>query len=216
MYALRVSEQAMADEDRGEAPDRTPPQGSIGHDRAAFDKAVAPLTPRLYRFCLAMCRDRAEADDVLQESLVRAWLHADSFEGRSEVFSWLCGIARNQFIEARRTRARRDGILNLVLNGCTTMLGAIFSGGTELRSPEQSCTDSEASSQLLTALKTLPEDFRMVVLMCDIEEMGYEEVAEALGVPIGTVKSRHARGRVRLNAAYRKLTEVSEDSEKKS
>jgi RNA polymerase sigma-70 factor (ECF subfamily) len=186
------------------APASTSPAGgcALSSDRFAFEAAIAPLMPRLYRFCLTLCRDRAEADDLLQDGVVKAFLHADSFEGRGDLFGWLCGILRNQFVETRRAAARRRTLLDSVLEGCTSMLGSIFTGGSETPDPEAFTLQNEQATRLLECLHTLPEEFRLVVLLCDIEELSHEDVASILQIPIGTVKSRHARGRARLSAAF--------------
>lgn len=195
----------------------TPLEGSeaiaraLRGDRVSFERAIAPAVPGVYRFCLALCRDRAEADDLLQESLVRAFVHRDSFEGRSELFSWLCGIARNQFLEARRVRARRAGLFDRVYESCRAALEPLF-GGDELApdDPERTALEREDSARLHRALHALPEEYRLVVLLCDIEELSHEQAARALDVPLGTIKSRQARGRARLAALYRTQLEREE------
>lgn len=179
------------------------PHPGLGADAAAFERAVAADVPALYRFCVALCRDRAEADDLLQETLVRAYLHRASFEGRGASFSWLCGIARNQHLEARRQRARRSSLLERVVDGCRAALEPLFREESEASDPEQAAVETEEGARLHRALHSLPEDFRLVVLLCDIEERSHEEAARVLGVPVGTVKSRQARGRARLAEWYR-------------
>jgi RNA polymerase sigma-70 factor (ECF subfamily) len=167
----------------------------------AFEARVRPLLPRLNRFCLMLCRDRAEAEDLLQDGLVRAFQHRRSFMGHGMLLGWLCGILRNQFTETRRSQARRRSLLDRALTGCTEVLGSMF-GGTEVPSPEVHACHSEATAQLYRCLHGMPEAFRMAVLLCDVEELSYEEAAEALGVPVGTVKSRHFRGRKHLSTAF--------------
>src|SRR5690349_17745618 len=81
-----------------------------GNERAQFEAEVEALMPRLHRFCLALCQEREEAEDLLQDSLVRAYLHRDSYQGHGSFFGWLCGIVRNQFIESRRSAARRRSL----------------------------------------------------------------------------------------------------------
>jgi RNA polymerase sigma-70 factor (ECF subfamily) len=161
--------------------------------------------PQLHRFCLTLCREREEAEDLLQESLVRAFLHRDSFLGRGSLLGWLCGIIRNQFIENRRAVARRSSLLDRVLEGASSVLGSLFTGGAEQPDPEAQACDSEQAALLHRCLHELPEKFRLVVLLCDVEELGYEEVASILEVPVGTVKSRHFRGRSQLSAAFKAL-----------
>ncbi|XXT24638.1 sigma-70 family RNA polymerase sigma factor [Sorangium sp. So ce429] len=171
-------------------------------DREVFEAAVRPYLPQIYRVCLALCRDADEAEDLLQNSLVKAYIHAESFQGRSDPFAWICGIVRNEHLETVRTRMRRFSLLDAVLEGCASVLGTLFTGGTEEPSPEERAIHSEQWDTLLVCMRSLPEDHRMVVLLCDVEEFSYERVSEILEIPIGTVKSRHARGRARLREAF--------------
>lgn len=169
--------------------------------RRCFEAAVEPLLPRLHRFCLALCRSRQEAEDLLQDSLVRAFLHRDSRDSDSWL-GWLCGIARHQFLEQRRSQARRRSLLDSVLEGASSVLGSLFSGGIEQPDPEARLCRAEEAERVLACLHALPEKFRLVVLLCDVEDLDYEEVARVLGVPLGTVKSRHSRGRARLGVLF--------------
>ncbi|PTL76032.1 RNA polymerase sigma factor [Vitiosangium sp. GDMCC 1.1324] len=177
----------------------------LGGERARFEAEVEPLLPRLHRLCLTLCRDKQEAEDLLQDALVRAYLHQDSYQQRGSFFGWLCGIVRNQFIENRRAVARRRSLLDSVLEGATSVLGSLFTGGVEQPDPEAQVCQSEEAELMMRCLHTLPEKFRLVVLLCDVEELGYEEVSEALGIPMGTVKSRHHRGRAQLGECFRAL-----------
>jgi RNA polymerase sigma-70 factor, ECF subfamily len=173
-----------------------------GNERVRFEAEVEALMPRLHRLCLALCKGREEAEDLLQDSLVRAYLHRDSYRGHGSFFGWLCGIVRNQFIESRRAAARRLSLLDSMLAGVSSVLGALFTGGVEQPDPESQACQSQQASLLLRCLHALPEKYRMVVLLCDVEELGYEEVASILEVPVGTVKSRHSRGRAQLKVSF--------------
>ena len=177
----------------------------MARDDVLFESEVAPLLPQLHRLCLTLCRDSQEAEDLLQDALVSAYLHRDAFQGRGSFFGWLCGIARNQFIEHRRAVTRRRSLLETVLQGASSVLGSLFTGGVEQPSPELQACHSQQAALLLRCLHALPEKFRLVVLLCDVEELGYEEVASILEVPVGTVKSRHFRGRARLAEAFKAL-----------
>jgi RNA polymerase sigma-70 factor (ECF subfamily) len=177
----------------------------VSEGRVHFEEEVAQLMPQLHRLCLTLCRQRQEAEDLLQDSLVRAFLHRDTFQGRGSLLGWLCGIIRNQFVENRRAVARRRSLLETVLEGASSVLGSLFTGGSEQPDPEALLGHSEQAALLLRCLHALPEKFRLVVLLCDVEELGYEEVASILGVPVGTVKSRHFRGRSQLSVAFKAL-----------
>jgi RNA polymerase sigma-70 factor (ECF subfamily) len=195
---------AMEEDVSDEWSSAPPAPRAVAVSPQQFEAAIAPLLPRLYRFCLALCRNATEAEDLLQDGLVKAFVNADSFDSRGEFFAWLCSILRREFLEARRTQARRKTLLDSVLDGCTNMLGSVFTGGSTV-DPEEFAEQNQQSGRLLHALHKVPEQFRLVVLLCDVEELGYQEVSTILGVPVGTVKSRHARGRTKLNEAYLQL-----------
>jgi RNA polymerase sigma-70 factor, ECF subfamily len=192
------------------APCSTP----LGASRAQFEAAVRPVLPRLYRFCFALSGDRDRADDLFQNTLVKAYLNAASFEGRSDLVVWICGIARNEHLETSRTDARRRGIFDRFVDACASALG-LGPEAVERQSPEKSAIRSQQSDLLHACLQKLPEEFRAVVVLCDIEELGYDRAAEILGIPKGTVKSRHARGRARLREAYEKLSTIASPTTRK-
>jgi RNA polymerase sigma-70 factor, ECF subfamily len=175
--------------------------------RARFETAVRPVLPRLYRFCVALSGDMDAADDLFQNTLIKAYLNAASFEGRSDLVVWICGIARHEHLEAQRTDARRRGIFERFVDACASALG-LGPEAEERLSPETRVMGKENVGLLLACLQKLPEEFRAVVVLCDIEELGYDRAAEILGIPKGTVKSRHARGRARLREAYEKLDRI--------
>jgi RNA polymerase sigma-70 factor, ECF subfamily len=177
-------------------------------DPAQFEASVRPVLPRLHRFCLALTGDSAQADDLFQNTLIKAYLNVASFEGRADLVVWICGIARNEYLETRRTEARRKRIFERFVDACASVLGVAPESG-ENRSPEASAMAHEQTDILLACLQKVPEEFRTVVVLCDIEELGYDRVAEILSVPKGTVKSRHARGRARLRAAYESMVAQS-------
>lgn len=182
-------------------------RAEVDDARTRFEAEVERLLPRLHRLCLTLCRDKQEAEDLLQDSLVRAYLHRDSYQQRGSFFGWLCGITRNQFLESRRSWLRRRSLLDSMLDGATSVLGSLFTGGSEQPDPEAQVSHLEEAELLMRSLHTLPEKFRLVVLLCDVEELGYEEVSEVLGIPVGTVKSRHSRGRALLGKCFRSLTD---------
>ncbi|MRG92019.1 RNA polymerase sigma factor [Polyangium spumosum] len=180
-----------------------PDSTTLPGGRAQFEAAVRPVLPRLYRFCLALTADHDRADDLLQNTLVKAYAHAASFEGRSDLVVWISGIARHEYLETRRTEARRSGLFDRFAGGEAFMLR---SRADERKTPEALVNQKEHASLLLACLETLPEALRDVIMLCDIEGVGYERAAAVLGIPKGTVKSRHARGRARLRLAYERQT----------
>jgi RNA polymerase sigma-70 factor (ECF subfamily) len=164
--------------------------------REAFGKAIAPHIPSLFRLCITLSDSRSEAEDLLQNALVKAYQHRHSFRGDSSLLGWLYGIARHEHAEHVRSHARRRGLVREALD----RFGVLFEDWTarDEPSPESWLLSGESTEQLLSALRQVSEPYRAVVWMCDVEEMSYEEVAEALAIPLGTVKSRHARGRAQV------------------
>ncbi|HRI71284.1 MAG TPA: RNA polymerase sigma factor [Polyangium sp.] len=177
---------------------------TMSKGRAEFESVVRPALPRLFRFCLSLTGRQDQADDLFQNALVKAYVNAASYEGRSDVGVWLCGIAWHEHLELRRTEARRKGLFTQFVDACSSALG-FGADRADTTTPESLLAEGQNHDILLRCLQTLPEEFRAVVVLCDIEEIGYERASEILGIPKGTVKSRHARGRVRLREAYEKL-----------
>lgn len=176
--------------------------GSLGRTPEAFERDVRPALPGLYRFCLVLTRSRADADDLLQEVLVKAYENAAQFDGRGTLVGWLCGIARRERLEQARVASRRQGLLDRVLEGCAEVLGPLFGGGSNT-DPEQHAVRGERARRLITALHEVPEEYRVVLEIVDVEGLSHSEASEVLAIPIGTIKSRHARGRARLLDVYR-------------
>lgn len=166
--------------------------------REQFTRDVAPLIPTLYRLCLALADSTSAAEDLLQSALVRAYVHRESFRGDGALNAWLSCIVRNEHTELVRQTARRRGLVRAAI----ARFGEIFEhwSGAPEPEPELTLSIAEDSESVLAALRELPEQYRSAVWMCDVEEMSYPAASEALGVPIGTVKSRHARGRAKLRA----------------
>jgi len=175
---------------------------TLPRERNAFEAAVRPCLPRLYRFCVAMTGSADRADDLFQNAMVKAFLHSADFGGKSDLAGWLCGIARNEHLEARRTEGRRNGLLDRVSAAWANVFGAGPGAASAGPGPETSAILGEESDLLVRCLARLPEEFRAVVVLCDLEDLGYGAAAEVLGIPVGTVKSRHARARAKLRAVY--------------
>ncbi len=141
-----------------------------------------------------------EADDVVQETFLRAYRALDSFRGESSLKTWLYAIALN------RVRARQGTLARL--RSFFVQLGRESSEGDgelyltdpadSAPSPEDDALTAERRQRLRAAMKTLPEEFRTAVVLRDLEGLAYGEIAEALKVPVGTVRSRIARGRALL------------------
>jgi len=178
---------------------------TLPRERDAFQATVRPCLPRLYRFCVAMTGSADRADDLFQNAMVKAFLHSADFSGKSDLAGWLCGIARNEHLEARRTEGRRSGLLDRVIAAWADVFGAGPGVASAGPGPEASAILGEESDLVVRCLARLPEEFRAVVVLCDLEDLGYAAAAEALGIPVGTVKSRHARGRTKLRAVYDEL-----------
>lgn len=182
----------------GPAPD-TKRAPAAEWTREEFQEVVAPLIPRLYRLCLALSRNEALAEDLLQTSLVRAYVRRASFAGTGTFFGWLCQIARNAYSDHCRTEARRRTLFDAAKDYVEALTDSILPSETD---PEEWICDSDSAAHLLQCLRGVPETYRVVLLLCDIEEMTHAQAAEALSLPIGTVKSRQMRGRRVLRKLY--------------
>jgi RNA polymerase sigma-70 factor (ECF subfamily) len=161
-------------------------------DRDAFAAEVLALLDPLYATALRLTRNRADAQDLVQDTLVKAFRFADRFEQGTNLKAWLYTILHNTWRNRRRDAAREavEVDSDRVEEASTTA-----SGPTELETPEQILLRDTLDADLQAALDDLPEAFRQAVWLRDVEEFSYAEIAKMLDVPIGTVMSRISRGR---------------------
>jgi len=165
--------------------------------RARFDWQVVPHLDAAYRFAFALARNRAEAEDLLQEAALRAYRALDTLRGE-QAKPWLLTIVRNCFLSAR-AQAHRVASVPLPQ-------GAWCEGHASLidpaPSPEQAVLDEGERRAMGETLAELGEEHREVLMLREVEELSYREIALVLGVPIGTVMSRLARARAALKATW--------------
>ncbi|HEV2107163.1 MAG TPA: sigma-70 family RNA polymerase sigma factor [Thermomicrobiales bacterium] len=171
-------------------------EGDVG----AFNRLVDLHTPVIFNVCLRLLRDDASAEDATQETFIRAWRAIETWHG-GMVRPWLIRIATNRCYDVLRSQARRP-VTSLDAEPFETE-PQWSSQAQSPEDPERFAMRSDLSAYLERALSTLPEDQRLAIILADIHGLGYEEVAEATGVAVGTVKSRISRGRGRLRDALR-------------
>ncbi len=148
---------------------------------------------RLRRFALHLCGDADTAEDLVQDGLIRALASRKDMQDPELVLPWLFSIVRRGFLDQRRRMEHRARIL--AANPSPTEAST---GNLEVEIVERGFSD-----EVSKALSELPEEWRTSILLCDVEGFSYPEIAEALSCPVGTVRSRIARGRAQLLAALR-------------
>lgn len=170
-------------------------------DVDAVRHLVTTNNQRLFRTAWSILKSRHEAEDVLQSSYGKAFAAIDSFEGRSSLTTWLTRITINEALGRRRTMERQRRRLQSegveVLEHYRDQLAK----GSETPSPEAEAARDQLRSMLERAVSDLPENFRTVFVLHEIEGVSVEDAAEVLGIPTGTVKTRLMRARRKLQQA---------------
>jgi RNA polymerase sigma-70 factor, ECF subfamily len=172
--------------------------------RDVFEREVLALLPRLLGVARRLTRNDADAQDLVAETVVRAWKNLPTLQCQAALRSWFFRILNNTFVSDCRSahvRPQFDPIPDEEEEE-----GAQFSLFDQMHqpfllwfsNPEQAFLDKLLREDIEKALAALPEHQRLVVILADIEELGYAEIAEVLGVPLGTVRSRLARARSAL------------------
>lgn len=174
-------------------------------DAAAFDALVTRYAGEIYALLFRITEDAEEAGDLTQETFLSALKAIKKFRGEADLKTWLFRIAinesRNRFRWWKRRRREKTVSLDAPVGESETSFGETFSSGS--KNPEENLLQREREDFLLSALNKLPESFREAVILCDVEGMSYEEIASVLGINLGTVKSRIARGREELRKRLR-------------
>ena len=188
-------------------------------DQATFADQAMPLMGSLYSAALRMTRNPADAEDLDQETYLKAYRGFGSYQQGTNLKAWLYRILTNTFINRYRAAKRRpdetdlDDVEDFYLY---RRLGGL-EGARASRSAEDELLDVLTESEVREAVESLPENFRLAVLLADVEGFSYKEIAEILDIPIGTVMSRLHRGRRALQkglyefAARRGLVDAPEE-----
>jgi len=160
---------------------------------ASFEDLALPLFDQLYNFAHWLTQDKSEAEDLVQETYAKALRGFSSFQAGTNFRAWMYRILRNSFLGSR--------------TGLKTMVVLDEESGeslpTENVTPEVLLLEQANREMVQQALEGLPVQFREILLLCEVEEMSYQEISKALAVPMGTVMSRLYRARQALRTALR-------------
>jgi RNA polymerase sigma-70 factor, ECF subfamily len=166
-------------------------------DQAKFSEQAMEYAPQLYTAAARMTRNSADAEDLVQETYLKAYRSFHTFDDGSNLRAWLYRILTNTFINSYRAKQRRPQESDLAEVEDLYLyrrIGALESA-MAARSAEDQLMDLFTDDEVKLAIEKLPVNFRLPVLLADVEEFSYKEIAEMLDIPIGTVMSRLHRGR---------------------
>jgi RNA polymerase sigma-70 factor (ECF subfamily) len=169
--------------------------------RDRFERDVLPLLPSLYGAALRMTRNPADAEDLVQDTYLRAFRGFGGFQEGTNLKAWLYRILTNSFINTYRKKQRQPQTVDGPDDIEEWYLFDRLGGRNVEASAEEEVLDSLPDDDVKRALESLPENFRLPVLLADVEGFSYKEIADIMETPIGTVMSRLHRGRKALEKA---------------
>lgn len=186
LYAVRLRHTVSVP-----AVDRELLERAQAGDSAAFGELIRPQLPSVRRFAYAFARRWSDADDLAQEALLKAYRSIASFEGRSSLATWLYSVTRSVCLDHYRSRLAHARNVEDALEDQAEHASS--------QAGPDGLLETKGDAELLwQALKGLPAEFRVPLVLFEIEGLGYDEIARVEGVPIGTVRSRLSRGRQQL------------------
>lgn len=182
-------------------------------EQEAFEAETLPHLDAVYRFALRLTGSPSEAEDLVQETYLRAFRARDQYTPGTRARSWLFTICRNAYLREKERDARRD---ELVVRAAHAGGGGempvtetpVFAGRGDY-DPEGDFFRGLIDSRIFQAIDALPADFREAVVLSDLEGLSYQEISDVIGAPLGTVKSRLFRGR---KALQKQLYDLARDS----
>lgn len=180
-------------------------------DMSAFGTLIAKYQDRIFNTMLRMCPRRAEAEELTQEAFLMAMTRIGQFRGHSKFYTWLFRIAANLALSHRRRVGRvKFQSMTDTSDGGATQADRLTAALAQQRQagPDKAAMAAETARAVSAAIEELDDEFRLVVILRDMEGMNYAEVAEVTGVPAGTVKSRLHRARLILREKLADLVDV--------
>lgn len=178
-------------------------------DKRAFELLVAKYHRKIIRLISRLVRDSAEVEDVAQDAFIKAYRALPQFRGESAFYTWLYRIAVNTAKNYLATQGRRPEALSDI----DAEEAETFAGGDQLRdinTPESMLHTRQVADTVNRAMEALPEELRTAITLREIEGLSYEEIAEAMACPIGTVRSRIFRAREAIAEKLRPLLGTAE------
>lgn len=163
-----------------------------------FNEEILPHLDALYNFGLRLTADPNDAEDLVQDTIVKAYRFFSSYEKGTNAKAWLFRILKNSYINNYRRKSKKPQEVDY--DEVATFYETVRDERTDTSDLEDKMFRELIDDDLSRALDSIPEDFRTVVLLCDVEDFTYEEIANMLDVPIGTIRSRLHRGRNLLKA----------------
>lgn len=163
-----------------------------------FEDEIIPHLDAMYNFALRLTSDPNDAEDLVQDTIVKAFRFFSSYEKGTNAKAWLFRILKNSYINNYRKKSKQPNQVDY--DEVSSFYETIRADRTDTSDLEDRMFRELIDDDISNALEELPEDFRTVVLLCDVEDFTYEEIANMLDVPIGTIRSRLHRGRNLLKA----------------
>lgn len=176
-----------------ETDDNTPPDPEL---EALFEQEMLPHYKSLYRFAFKLSSDEDDANDLVQDTFLKAYRFIRGYERGSNAKAWLFRILKNGFINNYRRQSKLPGMVDY--EEAEQYLNTGLAAHADTIDARQKMFRGKVGDEVAQALNSLPVDFRIVIILCDIEEFTYEEISKIVDIPIGTVRSRLHRARKML------------------
>lgn len=173
-----------------------------GDQRLKFEQTALPHLDAVYTAALRLARNPEDAEDLLQETILRAYRFFHQFAEGTNCRAWLLAILYNNFRNSYRRGAREQPAATSEDFNREVEARSLLADQAQIN-PEELLSGRMIGRQIELALNTIPAEFREALLLVDVQELNYQEVADVLEVPLGTIKSRVSRGRALMRAALR-------------
>ena len=173
-----------------------------GGDPQAFNRLMELHERRMYAVALRMCANREDAQDCLQEAMLRVFRAIGSFKGQSSFSTWIYRVTMNTCLDELRKKKNKQN------TSLDNLLDQGYSPSDGENVPEKEAIRNETRRQISGAIQELPEDMRAAVVLRDVHGLAYDEIADALNTNVGTIKSRISRGREKLREKLSKNKEL--------